>query len=92
MNKVPLDRRSWWRKHFDDHPGAATKTPDAYVQSDTGHTKTRKVYCNACLIVDIQQTAGEDVRAISQGRLTAVRTNDEIEAYCELINWSMYTI
>jgi len=32
-----VERRSWWWKHFDDHPEAMAKTPDSYVHSDTGN-------------------------------------------------------
>ena len=89
-NKEVADRRSWWRKHFDDHPGAATKISDTFVKSDTGQTKTRKVYCKACLVADIQQIMVEDLHAFDQRRLNAVRTEREIQIHRELINWFVY--
>ena len=84
-NKDVPDRRSWWRKHFDDHPGATAKTLDAYVESDTGQTKTHKVYCKTCLVADIQQIMAEDLRAFDLGRLNTIRTEHEIEIYREFI-------
>lgn len=84
--------RSWWRKHFHDHPGAAAKLPNAYVESDTGHTKTSKLYCKACLVVDIERIIAEDLSGVDQGRLTAVRTEHEIEAYRESISQFIYTM
>ena len=85
-NKEAVEGRSWWRKHFTNHPGFAVKAHDAYVESDTGQTKTPKVYCKACLVADVQQIMSDDQHAVSQGRLTAIRTEREIEAYCEFIN------
>jgi hypothetical protein len=86
-NKEATGGRSWWRNLFHDHPGAATKSRDAYVESETGNTKTLKVYCKPCLTADIQQIISEDLSSINQGRLNAVRTEHEIETYCELIIW-----
>ena len=83
---MAAERRSWWRGHFFDHPRASIKSPDAYVASDSGQTKSCKVYCKLCLIVDVQQIMKEDLDAIDQGRRNAVRTENEIEIYCELIN------
>jgi len=85
-NREVIERRSWWRKHFDDHPGAAARSPDAYVESDTRQTKSRKVYCGACLIADVEQIMKEDLRAVDLGRMTVPRAEHEIKTYRELIN------
>lgn len=42
---------------------------------------TSKVYCKTCLIVDLEQLTLEDMNAMEQGRLTAVRTECEIRTY-----------
>lgn len=87
MNQTKKSGRSWWREHFIDHPGLANKDQDAYVESDSGITKSFKVYCEACLPVDIEGIIEEDLRAISQGRITEVRNEVMIETYCALIDW-----
>lgn len=91
-NKEVSGGRSWWRKLFDEHPKAADKAPDAYVESETGQTKSCKVYCNACLIIDIRQIEEEDLHALDQGRVNIVQTECEIKAYCKLINWFLSTL
>src|SRR5882757_1467823 len=65
--------RSWWREHFQDHPAAADRLPEAYVKSDTGSTTALKVYCKECLRVDIVKITQEDLYAVTQGRIAAVR-------------------
>ena len=85
-------RRSWWRNHFIDHPGVAAKSPDAYVESDTGQMKSRKVYCGMCLTDDVRQILKEDQRARELGRVIVVRTQPAIEIYRELIDWFIHTI
>ena len=66
-----VGRRSWWRNHFEDHPGTAMDAPDSYVESGTGNMKTSKVYCKVCLIANVKQIMMEDQSAINQGRLAA---------------------
>ena len=80
------ERRSWWRKHFDDHPGIADETTDSYVLSGTGKTKSYKVYCKACLAADVERMMIADMNAVDQGRLTSARTEHEINTYCESID------
>lgn len=84
MSKNKEAPRSWWRKHFDDHPGVIAGAH--YVESGTGRTKAPKVYCKACLLADAQQIVMDDLHAIDQGQITAVRNEHEIALYCELIN------
>jgi hypothetical protein len=45
------------------------------------------VYNSHAHLADIQQIISEDLSSINQGRLNAVRTEHEIETYCELIIW-----
>jgi hypothetical protein len=59
-------------KHLHDHPGAAARTSNAYVESDTGQTKTCKVHRKACLVIDIPQIMAEDLHAVDQGRPNTV--------------------
>ena len=85
-----IERRSWWRNHFEDHPGAATKAPDSYVESDTGNTKSCKVYCKACFVADVEQIMLEDLSAIDQGRVAAIRTEHAVKTHCKLIVYGIY--
>src|SRR5579872_1427211 len=80
-----IDKRSWWQKHFDDHPNAASKAPDAFVPSSSGVSSARKLYCHACLPVDIEQSMMDDQNLIGQGRLNTARTRDQIIGDRELI-------
>ena len=84
-NREATGARSWWRILFADHPNATAKTPDTYVESETGNTKTRKVYCRLCLIADIQQIEKEDLYAVDQGRLNIIRDEVAITAYCKFV-------
>jgi len=61
------------------------KTPDSYVQSDTGNTKSCKVYCKVCLTPDVKQIMMGILNAVDQGRLTISRTEQEIKTHCESI-------
>lgn len=87
MSKGKGPGRTWWRNLFEDHPGAATKDPDAFHQSETGNTKTPKVYCKACLIADVYQIMVEDSSGINQGREGVNRTEHEIKIHRELMNY-----
>ena len=78
--------RSWWRGHFADHPGIANKNPDAIVASETGITKVTKLYCKACFPVGVNWVMDEDARAATEGRITTVRSEAEVEAHRESIN------
>ena len=87
MSKSKKSNRSWWRELFVDHPGLADKHPNAFVKSESGATKVGKVYCIACFPLDIDGVIEADIRAVTEGRLTTVRNEVEIEAYRELTNW-----
>ena len=92
MSKNKQDRRSSWRNLFEDHPGAATKDPSAFHESDTGNTKTAKIYCKACLIADVHQIMEGTSSVINQGRPVVHRTEQEIQTECELMNYNMWLI
>ena len=84
MSKRSTVDRSWWRKLFEDHPGTANKTPDSFDVSETGKTRYQKVYCTACLSVDVDQIIMEDQGEIhGGGHQVAARTRPAIIAYCE---------
>ena len=92
MSKNKRDRRlSWWNL-FEDHPGAATKDPSAFHESGTGNTKTAKIYCKACLIVDVHQIMEGTSLGINQGRPVVHWTEQEIQSECELMNYIMWLI
>jgi len=88
MSKGKKSGRSWWRELFVDHPGFAAGDSNAFAASSTGITKASKVYCAACLPVDVQDLLQDDYSAINQGRITVPRDQAVIEAYCELISRS----
>jgi len=83
MSAGKKSSRTWWREHFVDHPGFASKDPNAYTTSGTGTTKTNKLYCAVCLPVDAQKLLQDDYNAIDQGRITVARDQAVIEAYRE---------
>lgn len=87
MKKNKRINRSWWRELFVDHPGLASGDPNAQVASGTGATKVAKVYCVLCFSFDVSWAMGEDVHAVTEGRITEVRSKAQIEAYRKLINW-----
>ena len=80
------ERKSWWRKLFDDHPGAASQVPEAFVISANGKTRTKKKYCSACFPLEIRQIIAEDHVAADQGRQINIRTEDEIISYRKFSN------
>ena len=92
MSKNKRDRRLSWQNLFEDHPGAATKDPSAFHESGPGNTKTTKIYCKACLIVDVHQIMEGTSSGINQGRPVVHRTEQEIQSECELMNYIMWLI
>lgn len=83
MKKSKKVNRSWWRELFIDHPGLVDGDPEAKVASGTGATRVAKVYCILCLAADIAWAIAEDVRAVTEGRINAVRSEGQIEVYRE---------
>ena len=86
MSRNKKSTRSWWRELFIDHPGTANKDPEAFVASGTGATKTSKLYCKACWLVDTDRISKDDIDAVNRGRITTPRSEAAIEQYGELIN------
>jgi hypothetical protein len=80
-NKKP---KKWWGDLFLDHPGLDNKDTNAYVESGTGITKSKKVYCEACMSIHMKELKEEDQHSVDQGRITIVRDDAEIRTYCGL--------
>ena len=86
MTKNRKSNRSWWRELFINHPGFATKDNGAFIASESGATKASKVYCKSCLSADTNYVLGQDLHAVTRGRITTVRSEAAIQEHCELIN------
>jgi hypothetical protein len=87
MNKNRRPTRTWWLELFVDHPGAKAGDSQAFVRSETGATSVSKVYCHACFLADIQHFVNEDVHAVTEGRISAMRDKGEIETNRKSIIW-----
>jgi len=78
--------KKWWAELFLDHPGLDNKDASAYVESGTMVSKSKKVYCMACMPVHVEQLREEDRRLVNEGRITTAQNDAKIQADCELIN------
>lgn len=84
-----LAQRSWWRELFADHPRITDKDEQAFVTSETGATKVAKVYCKACLEVDIDRLMVQEDRLVTEGRIIDNHDRALVEAYRKFINCSI---
>lgn len=84
--------KTWWGVLFLDHPGLGEKHEDAYVESGTGNTKSKKVYCNNCMLVHTEQLRSEDQYSFNEGRIDFVRDDAAIQTHCESIDQLVHNL
>lgn len=76
----PRNQRGWWREEFYDHPGLASKRPEARISPQSDKFK---IFCKRCFEWAIAETIVSDQQEVAARSRDAVRTRETIFGQCK---------